>query len=409
MKIQTVLNKAPNRAVDNIVRIARIDKDNVEYDYASECGKYSGRFADIKDFRYRTHENVDKFTAVMIIPTGIDCAIGGHAGDAGAFAQLIGAACDTLVLHPNVVNASDINYMPDNALYVEGSTITRLLGGTISLRRVRSNKIAVIIDDSCSEIEKNIIANAVNAAVVTYGASIVRGDPFPFEISGHLYSNYSVSPNGRATAVIDGVAHICNEIDRRNLLDYADAFAIITHIGVELDDYDNYFKSGDNINPWGGAEAMLTHTMSLIYNRPFAHAPIDYRQFHDIVDPRKAAEAVPTTHIQCILRGLQRSPRIDIDGWAGGDVSTEDISCLIIPDGCAGPPVDAAVIQGIPIIVVKENKNLMKNDLASLGYNKMYFVENYLEAVGIMVMLKEGLTYKSVRRPIYALQGKEKG
>jgi len=56
---------------------------------------------------------------VMIIPTGIGCEIGGHCGDGNAAARLLGACCDTLVLHPNVVNASDLNEMPDNALYVD--------------------------------------------------------------------------------------------------------------------------------------------------------------------------------------------------------------------------------------------------------------------------------------------------
>ena len=56
---------------------------------------------------------------VMIIPTGIGCEIGGHCGDGNAAARLLGACCDTLVLHPNVVNASVINEMPANSLYVD--------------------------------------------------------------------------------------------------------------------------------------------------------------------------------------------------------------------------------------------------------------------------------------------------
>ncbi len=52
---------------------------------------------------------------VLIIPTGIGCEIGGHAGDANPVAKLIGACCDNLILHPNVVNASDVNEMPENS------------------------------------------------------------------------------------------------------------------------------------------------------------------------------------------------------------------------------------------------------------------------------------------------------
>ena len=49
---------------------------------------------------------------VFIVPTGIGAEIGGHAGDATPAAKLIGAVSNIIVLHPNVVNASDINIRP---------------------------------------------------------------------------------------------------------------------------------------------------------------------------------------------------------------------------------------------------------------------------------------------------------
>ena len=102
---------------------------------------------------------------VMIIPTGIGCVIGGHAGDATPAARLLGACCDKLILHPNVVNASDINEMPENALYVEGSILDRFLENKIELQEVRQNKILVVTN---SPIHNETI-NAVSAARVTLG------------------------------------------------------------------------------------------------------------------------------------------------------------------------------------------------------------------------------------------------
>ena len=61
-------------------------------------------------------------------------------------ARLLAEACDTLVTHPNVVNASDINEMSENCLYVEGSILSRLLMGTVGLERVRANRVLVVID-----------------------------------------------------------------------------------------------------------------------------------------------------------------------------------------------------------------------------------------------------------------------
>ena len=63
------------------------------------------------EYRQRKFEKTDKFNAVLIIPTGIGAEIGGHAGDATAVSRMIAEIVDTLVLHPNVVNASDINEM----------------------------------------------------------------------------------------------------------------------------------------------------------------------------------------------------------------------------------------------------------------------------------------------------------
>ena len=79
-----------------------------------------------------------------LIPTGIGCEIGGHAGDATPVARLLSSSCDNLITHPNVFNASDLNEMPENSLYVEGSTICRLMMGTVGLQPVRSNRILAV-------------------------------------------------------------------------------------------------------------------------------------------------------------------------------------------------------------------------------------------------------------------------
>ena len=48
-------------------------------------------------------------------------------------------------------------------------------------------------------------------------------------------------------------------------------------------------------------------------------------------------------------------------------LGAEDISCLIIPDGCLGIPTLAALQQGIKVIAVRENVNIMRNDLSSVA------------------------------------------
>ena len=137
------------------------------------------------------------------MPTGIGAEIGGHAGDATAVARLLAESCDKLVLHPNVVNASDINEPPDNALYVEGSIVTRLLMGTIGLQPTRANRVLVILDDHMDRHFVDAAINSVSAARATYGLNcpeIVCLNP-PIR----MFAEYSES--GCAVGRVEGLAH----------------------------------------------------------------------------------------------------------------------------------------------------------------------------------------------------------
>jgi len=136
-----------------------------------------------------------------------------------------------------------------------------------------------------------------------------------------------------------------------------------------------------------------------------------------VVDPRLAAEAVSTAFLHCVLKGLHQSPAIVTDRSAfsaSGVLAAEDVACLVIPDKCVGLPTLAARAQGIPIIAVRENTNCMQNDLEALGFapGKLFIVDNYLEAVGVMSALRAGVAIETVRRPIPAteitIQGAEK-
>ncbi len=163
------------------------------------------------------------------------------------------------------------------------------------------------------------------------------------------------------------------------------------------------------VNPWGGVEAMLTHTISLLFNIPSAHSPMmESKEVLDldlgVVDPRKAAEVVSVTFLHSILKGLHKSPKIISNPSLNNSsnlLTATDISCLIIPDGCLGLPTLAAIEQGIPVIAVRENKNRMQNKLEDLPFSsgKLFIVDNYLEAVGVMSAIRAGVSTESVRRP----------
>ncbi|MCH7613896.1 MAG: DUF3326 domain-containing protein [Candidatus Marinimicrobia bacterium] len=377
--------------------------------YHCELGLLSGRDHKITDsifhFSKRSTENIDKFNTVLLVPTGIGAEIGGHSGDAGPVAKLLSETCDTLITHPNVVNASDINEMPDNGLYVEGSIISRLLMGTLGLQPVRSNRVLVVIDNHPHKIFAHAAINSVNGARAAYGFQcprILQLDP-PIRMS----SEYSSS--GRAVGKIDRLRALLNVMDEYR--DEYDAVALSSVINVPKSYHTDYYKSeGSMINPWGGVEAILTHGISLIYNVPSAHSPMFEspeiaNMDPGVVDPRMAAEVVSVTFLQSVLKGLHRSPRIITDPnnmLHPNIITAEDISCLVIPDGCVGLPTLAALEQGIKVIAVRENYNLMKNDLGALPWKpgQLYMVDNYWEAAGVLNAIKAGIAPESVRRPL---------
>lgn len=359
-------------------------------------------------FRKRRFENTKYFNVVFLIPTGIGCEIGGHAGDATPVARLLSSSCDNLITHPNVFNASDLNEMPENSLYVEGSTICRLMMGTVGLQPVRSNRILVIIDKNEHEVFENAAVNSVNAARAVLGitcSDVVKLDP-----SITMESRYSSSE--RAVGTIDGIDNLFSVLKRYE--GTFDAVAISTTIDVPREYHTEYFRRrGEMVNPWGGVEAMLTHAVSYKLNIPSAHSPMfeSPKVAHEdpgVVEARMSAEAVSTTFFHCVLKGLHKSPKIitDPDVFHYDDIiSAKDISCLVIPDGCLGLPTLAALKQGIKVVAVKENKNLMRNDLNELPWNTEQFirVENYLEAAGVLSSIKQGINPQSVRRPFNTL------
>lgn len=359
---------------------------------------------DLFEFSPRKLARHENFNAIFLVPTGIGSDIGGHAGDATPAVKIVAEVCDQVILHPNVVNASELNEMPLNSLYVEGSTITRLLMGQIGLMPVRSNRVLVVIDDHPISMFTSDNINSINAARSTYGlkcSGIVKLQP-------PLCMTSSFSSSGAAIGEVTGLEGLITVIEK--FKGDFDALAVASVIDTPQDYHEAYFKSSkDMTNPWGGVEAMLTHSLSMMYNFPTAHSPMlenhDVANFDlGVVDPRKAAEAASLTFLQCMLKGLQKSPSICMDKTLfvdKGVISAQDISCLVIPDKCIGLPTLAALEQGISVIAVRENKNFLLNQLETLPWQKgqLHVVDNYLEAVGVLSALKSGIAPDSVRRP----------
>jgi hypothetical protein len=376
--------------------------DTIQCEYAEiieNSSKYP--YKNIFDFKPRKIVNNTNFNAVMIVPTGIGAEVGGDSGDANAAAKLIGNSVDTLITHPNVVNAADINEMTSNTLYVEGSVLNRFMMGTVGLSPTRGNRILLLYDTPDKEYIGNYTINTASAARITLGCDIDV-----MEIKNPPFYSFFFNDKGMAVGKVENLDRLIDIIQKHK--DQYDSIALHTILdGDSQELYDDYFvKDTLEVNIWGGIEAIITHTISNILDVSVAHSP----QFNDemlkyeypIVNPKKCPETLSKTELFCILKGLYRTPKIVEPLIQPGVFTNNDIHVLITPDRCISLPILAALEQNIKVIVVEDNKNIMKNDLTKLPWNKNQFfkAKNYLEAAGLLVALKSGIDPHSILRPI---------
>jgi len=323
---------------------------------------------------------------VFIVPTGIGAEIGGHAGDATPSAKLIASLCDRLFIHPNVVNASDINEMSENMLYVEGSILDRFLEGQIGLEEVYNNKILLAVN---SPVETNTI-NAVSGARATMGADIKIVElKAPLEMIASMI-------DGKASGEIHNWIEAVQQVSKYDF----DVLVVNTPIKTNEAEVRNYLSTDGGTNLWGGVEAKLSQVMSEKLNRPVIHSPFENSEevlstLIRVVDPRKAAEMVSVCYIHCCLIGAHKAPKISLEDNAYWNT---DIDFLISPIKVFGRPHRACLKAKIPVIVVEENTTVLNDEMPS-GF---IIADNYLQAAGIIAARKAGVTLESVRRPLGA-------
>ncbi len=342
------------------------------------------------------------FAVAQIVPTGIRCDFGGYAGDATPATNLLARAADFVVTHPNAVNASDINELAPNVLYVEGHSIDRFLLGRLGLRLSPGNRIGTFVDptgrDHCDEV-----VHAVNAARAVAGITCDHLVMLDAPVGARIEWAASGSASGilEATeAVLDGVAR---------LLDAGcDAVGGVSVIhGVTQEMCERHMR-GEIPNPSGVVEAILTHLISKVFNVPCAHSPLPYYQgmkIRSTSNPRASAEFISTPHYFSVLKGLARAPRLvpieDLDRPPVECITVNSVGAIVVPaTALGGLPALAAEFHGIPLIAVHSNHTILGMTREKLGLKNAIEVANYLEAAGVVLALKNGLSLESLRRPI---------
>lgn len=329
---------------------------------------------------------------VMIIPTGLSCA---HGGDAAYLpgVKLIAQCVNKLIVNPNAVNASDINEMPSNCLYTEGSTIDRFLGGIINLKETKtSNKILCVINPPLEP--KNI--NAVNAGIWGLGADITL-----LELEHPLTLNAFINTDGSAGGEVLGWEELVEQVRD---LDF-DVLTILTPINCSVETIKAYWEGEISVNPWGAVESMLSKFVSTALNKQAVHSPtVDFASEEGhvynsyIVKQTQSPEIISVTFAFCMFKGAHRAPKID-PGKNCRNLSNADIDFMVSPIDCWGPAHEACFENNIPIIIVRENTTCYKNFMypkKTSGSKNLIFVYTYLEAAGVIMCMNAGINYKTI-------------
>ena len=356
---------------------------------------------------------------LLIIPTGIGCNVGGYAGDAIPTARLLASASDCLITHPNVMNGGSL-YWPDPRIqYVEGYSLNLFAAGEVLLKPVRQQKVGLLLDAGLEPDLKKRHLQVADGCVASLGIDIGPVVTTERAIRINLKKGLSGSSWGdieEPDALLRGAEKLKDG--------GATAIAVVTRFPDDCGELETkLYRQGHGVDVIAGVEAVISHFLVKNLLIPCAHAPglaplpIDYD-----LDPRTSGEEIGYTFLQSVLVGLSRAPKlirksaikIEENGCLFVDdlISNRDLGAVVVPQGAlGGEAVLSCIEKFIPLIIVSNqgvlNVSSKKMRLDCLGGDKnknILYAENYVEAAGLIIALRQGINIKSLRRPIDCLK-----
>ena len=340
---------------------------------------------------------------IFIIPTGIGCEIGGFAGDALPAAKLLASASGCLITHPNVMNGGSLSERNKDIFYVEGYSLDRFAKGEIGLKSVKQQKIGIIFDSS---IEHEILMRhlqAADACVATLGIDVdsyvLTKEPLGIVIESES--------QGISEGLIENPDTLI-EAGERLIEKGITAIAIVAKFPDNEDLIEtNSYREGKGVDPIAGVEAVISHLISKYLKVPCAHAPaLSPIELNKNLDPRAASEEIGYTFLPSVLIGLSKAPDlIELnDKNEHITLHPNQIESIVVPSGAlGGEGVLAGIERGLNIISV-QNKNILNLHNHYFNYPKLIEVDNYFEAAGLILSLREGINLRSIQRPLDKVQ-----
>ena len=351
---------------------------------------------------------------VMIIPSGIGCSIGGFAGDAIPTARLLAAASGCLITHPNVLNGASLYWNDPRIHYVEGYALDKFAKGDIALKLVKGQKIGLLLDAGLNPVLRKRHLQVVDACRASLGLNI--GPVVTTEVP--LQITIKTGPSGSSWGELlnpDELLRAGEKLKNAGV----NAVAVVTSFtDLESNEELNSYRQGEGVDVLAGAEAIISHLLVRHLSLPCAHAPaLAELPLEFDLDPRIAGEEIGHTFLPCVLVGLSRAPQF-IQNFhsnfpptnnSSGLIYSDQIGAIVIPEGAlGGEAVLASLEKKVPLIIVK-NRNVLNVSLekfigAASTQNKnnllIFKAENYLEAAGLVTLLREGISLESIKRPI---------
>ncbi|MCS6959641.1 MAG: DUF3326 domain-containing protein [Pseudanabaenaceae cyanobacterium SKYGB_i_bin29] len=339
------------------------------------------------------------FNVAVIIPTGVGAAIGGFAGDALPLVRALAAVCDWVVTHPNVVNGASLYYPLPNVLYTEGYALNQFAMGRWALRPGQGNPIGVIFDRA---IESDLLLRheqVMAAARATLGLDIPQAVITDTPLGVELRQGSSGATWG-TIARPDSLLRAAVELLERN--GRIKAIAVVARFPDEPEsEILQKYRLGQGVDALAGAEAVISHLITRELELPCAHAPaLRPLPLSPEVDPRACAEEIGHTFLPCVLVGLSHAPQIvsQLGHLLPGDLRSAQISAVIAPYTCCGSPALLAWWeQGSTIVLVRGNTTVLDVLPQDVGIRGIV-VENYLEAIGVLVSMRAGVSPQALLR-----------
>ncbi|MFN9638312.1 MAG: DUF3326 domain-containing protein [Synechococcaceae cyanobacterium] len=339
---------------------------------------------------------------LLVIPTGVGCAIGGYAGDGLPAARLLAAASGCLITHPNVVNAAALYWSDRRLHYVEGWSLNRFAAGDLALAPVPGRRVGLLLDVGIEPELRHRHRQVADACRASLGLSIgpVLESDAPLGVSLRQGpSGVSWGSLARPDALL--------RAGERLVQAGATAIAVVARFPDDpASEALAAYRAGTGVDALAGAEAVISHLLVRHLGIPCAHAPaLAPLPLDPALDPRAAAEELGHTFLPCVLVGLSRAPDLRPEPAGGeGLLHGRDLGAVVVPAGAlGGEAVLVCAERGVPLIAVVGNDCLLRVDGAALGLETIQ-VGGYAEAAGVVLALREGINPTALGRPLAALE-----